>query len=145
MTSPTQAQIDAAEHGIRCVLNAEDSMPNWGQIARAALTAAAQVGEGLGDEDARTIIIGLVPDGITADKLTPKAREEIRAAFETVLRLNAATQVGDEHQEQLRQFYERTTQELITATIERCVQWVAENYSTYGADLMRRAIATEKK
>lgn len=38
-------------------------------------------------EDAATISRGLLHDGINADRLTPKARAEIRAAIEIVLRL----------------------------------------------------------
>lgn len=36
-------------------------------------------------EDARIIACGLLHDGINADKLSPKAREEIRAALERLL------------------------------------------------------------
>lgn len=43
MSEPTQAQIEAAEHGIKCLLSAEDGMPSWTEIARAALTAGAEV------------------------------------------------------------------------------------------------------
>ena len=38
-------------------------------------------------EDARIIARGLLHNGINADKLTPKAREEIRAAIATLLGL----------------------------------------------------------
>lgn len=37
--------------------------------------------------DARLILMGLVRDGMDASKLSKKAKAEIRAAFETVLRL----------------------------------------------------------
>ncbi len=37
-------------------------------------------------KDARIIACGLLHDGINADKLTPKARDEIRAALEVLLR-----------------------------------------------------------
>ena len=35
--------------------------------------------------DARTIACGLLPDGVDVDKLTPKARQEIRAAIDAIL------------------------------------------------------------
>lgn len=37
--------------------------------------------------DARTILAALVHDGIDPARLTPQARDEIRAAFDVVLRL----------------------------------------------------------
>lgn len=37
--------------------------------------------------DARAILNGLVHEGIVADRLSEKAKQEIRTAFETVLRL----------------------------------------------------------
>lgn len=39
-------------------------------------------------EDARVIACGLLHDGIDADKLTPRARQEIRAALERLLSLS---------------------------------------------------------
>ena len=42
----------------------------------------------MSQEDARIIACGLLHDGINADKLTPKAREEIRAAIERLLSLS---------------------------------------------------------
>jgi hypothetical protein len=39
-------------------------------------------------EDARIIACGLLHDGIDADKLTPKARQEIRTALERLLALS---------------------------------------------------------
>jgi hypothetical protein len=38
-------------------------------------------------EDARVIACGLLHDGINADKLSPKARTEIKAAIERLLAL----------------------------------------------------------
>jgi hypothetical protein len=40
-------------------------------------------------EDARIIACGLLHDGINADKLSPKARKEIRAAIERLLAVAA--------------------------------------------------------
>jgi hypothetical protein len=39
-------------------------------------------------EDARAIICGLIPDGLNVEHLTPKARQEIRAALDRVLDLS---------------------------------------------------------
>jgi hypothetical protein len=39
-------------------------------------------------QDAKTLICGLVPDGLDVEKLNTKARHEIRAALETVIRLS---------------------------------------------------------
>lgn len=39
--------------------------------------------------DARIILAGLVHDGINPERLTKKARSEILAAFEAILRLTA--------------------------------------------------------
>ena len=47
-------------------------------------------------EDARVIICALVHDGIDARALTPKAREEIRSAFDVVLRLSCS-KIGADH------------------------------------------------
>jgi hypothetical protein len=38
-------------------------------------------------EDAQVIVCGLLHDGINADKLTSKARHEIRSALERILAL----------------------------------------------------------
>lgn len=38
-------------------------------------------------ETARILVSGLIHDGLNADKLTPKARQEIRAAIELILSL----------------------------------------------------------
>jgi hypothetical protein len=38
-------------------------------------------------DDARTILTGLMHEGLRADRLSAKAKQEIRTAFETVLRL----------------------------------------------------------
>ncbi len=40
----------------------------------------------LSHADARTVACGLLPDGVDVDKLTPKAREEIRAAIDVIIR-----------------------------------------------------------
>lgn len=38
-------------------------------------------------DDARAILTGLMHEGVRADRLSEKAKQEIRTAFETVLRL----------------------------------------------------------
>lgn len=43
-------------------------------------------------EDARVIACGLLHDGINADKLSPKARTEIKAAIERLIALSNADQ-----------------------------------------------------
>ena len=40
----------------------------------------------LSHDDARTVACGLLPDGVDVDKLTSKAREEIRAAIDVIIK-----------------------------------------------------------
>ncbi len=42
-------------------------------------------------QQARTIACGLLHDGIRADKLSPKARAEVRAALDVILKLAGKT------------------------------------------------------
>ena len=37
--------------------------------------------------DARVILFGLIPDGFDAFKMTPRARQEVRAALDKILEL----------------------------------------------------------
>jgi hypothetical protein len=39
----------------------------------------------LSHADARTVACGLLPDGVDIDKLTPKAKAEIKAAIDIIL------------------------------------------------------------
>lgn len=39
-------------------------------------------------ENAKIFVSGLIHDGLNVDKLTPKARQEIRAALELILSLS---------------------------------------------------------
>lgn len=40
----------------------------------------------LSHDEARTVACGLLPDDVDVTKLTPKAREEIRAAIDVILK-----------------------------------------------------------
>lgn len=40
-------------------------------------------------EEARTAACGLLPDGVDVTSLSPKAREEIRAAIDVILQIKA--------------------------------------------------------
>ena len=40
----------------------------------------------LSHDDLRTVACGLLPDGVDVTKLTPKAREEIRAAIDGIIK-----------------------------------------------------------
>lgn len=40
----------------------------------------------LSHDEARTVASGLLPDGVDVDKLTPKAKQEIRAAIDVILK-----------------------------------------------------------
>ena len=62
-----------------------------GQILRGFARDAIQMLEAYGysimsRDDARTMACGLLHDGINADKLTPKAHDEIRAAIDAILK-----------------------------------------------------------
>lgn len=46
-------------------------------------------------QQARTIACGLLHDGIQADKLSPKARGEIRAALDVILKLAGKTKSAE--------------------------------------------------
>lgn len=40
----------------------------------------------LSHNDLRTVACGLLPDGVDVNKLTPEAREEIRAAIDVIIK-----------------------------------------------------------
>lgn len=42
----------------------------------------------LSHDEARTVACGLLPDGVDVTRLTPKARGEIRAAIDVILKTN---------------------------------------------------------
>lgn len=49
----------------------------------------------MSQEDARIIACGLLHDGINADKLSDKAKAEIRRAIETLIALTSGDRKGE--------------------------------------------------
>jgi hypothetical protein len=138
MTAPTPAQIEAAAKAIarKVGLDRNTRLIDWQQFepdAKAALTAAAQVGPVPGEtlDDLRTIAAGLLADGIDVSKLSNIGKVELRQAIDRVLAL-AAAQVGEQVHTVDNEFGimggdALAMDALKNATIERCAQ-VVEQY-----------------